>query len=108
MCVRLEREPSMANGLRLQAFDPAAIGQAKLLMPKVVCCESPYHCAEGADVLVSARSGTLAKRDGNARCRGPARHSHQPEELESQGSADTCVEKSENDLARCKQGQTRS
>jgi hypothetical protein len=64
----------MANGLRLQAFDPAAIGQAKLLMPKVVCCESPYRCAEGADALVSARSGTLAKRDGNARCRGPAKH----------------------------------
>jgi hypothetical protein len=36
------------------------------------------------------------------------RNIYQPEELESQGLAYACVEKSENDLARCKQGQTRS
>ena len=51
----LREAPSLAmiaaiqdKGGNVRAFDPAAIGQAKLLMPKVVFCESPYHCAERA------------------------------------------------------------
>ena len=39
-------------GASVRAFDPAAMSQAKMLMPKVTCCHSPYDCAAGADALV--------------------------------------------------------
>ena len=39
-------------GAKVRAFDPAAMPHAQVLMPKVICCESAYHCAEGADALV--------------------------------------------------------
>jgi UDPglucose 6-dehydrogenase len=39
-------------GANVRAFDPAAMSYAQVLMPKVIFCESAYHCAEGADALV--------------------------------------------------------
>ena len=36
----------------MRAFDPAAMAQAKPLMPNVTFCQDPYSCAQGADALV--------------------------------------------------------
>ncbi len=39
-------------GARVRAFDPAAMGQARPLMPNVTFCDDPYSCAQGAEALV--------------------------------------------------------
>ena len=39
-------------GATVRAFDPAAMEQAKPLMPNVTFCEDPYSCAKGAEALV--------------------------------------------------------
>jgi UDPglucose 6-dehydrogenase len=39
-------------GAAVRAFDPAAMEQAKPLMPNVTFCEDPYSCAKGAEALV--------------------------------------------------------
>jgi UDPglucose 6-dehydrogenase len=39
-------------GAKVRAFDPAAMEQAKPLMPNVTFCEDPYSCAKGAEALV--------------------------------------------------------
>ena len=41
-------------GARVCAYDPAAMGQAKLALPAVHYCNSAYAAAEGADALVIA------------------------------------------------------
>jgi UDPglucose 6-dehydrogenase len=40
------------SGAKVRAFDPAAMEQAKPLMPNVTFCDDPYSCAQGADALV--------------------------------------------------------
>ncbi|WP_294533771.1 UDP-glucose/GDP-mannose dehydrogenase family protein [uncultured Rhodoblastus sp.] len=39
-------------GARVRAFDPAAMEQAKSMMPDVTFCEDAYSCAKGAQALV--------------------------------------------------------
>ncbi len=39
-------------GATVRAFDPAAMHEAKSLLPNVIWCEGPYEVAQGADVLV--------------------------------------------------------
>lgn len=41
-----------AEGARIKAFDPQAMGEAKKLLPSVKLCKSPYEVARGADCLV--------------------------------------------------------
>ena len=36
----------------MRAYDPAAMEQAKPLMPNVTFCDDPYSCAQGAEALV--------------------------------------------------------
>jgi UDPglucose 6-dehydrogenase len=38
-------------GVRIRAYDPVGIEQAKLVLEDVTYCESAYAAAEGADVL---------------------------------------------------------
>ena len=45
-------ETLQAEGATVRAYDPAAMEKAQQLYPKLVCCESPYQAAEGADALV--------------------------------------------------------
>jgi UDPglucose 6-dehydrogenase len=40
------------SGAKVRAYDPAAMGQAKPLMPNVTFCDDAYACAEGAEALV--------------------------------------------------------
>jgi UDPglucose 6-dehydrogenase len=39
-------------GAKVQAYDPVSIEQAKLELPNVTFCDSPYSCAAKADALV--------------------------------------------------------
>jgi UDPglucose 6-dehydrogenase len=39
-------------GAKVQAYDPVSMEQAKLEMPDVTYCDSPYSCAAKADALV--------------------------------------------------------
>jgi UDPglucose 6-dehydrogenase len=39
-------------GANVQAYDPVGMEQAKLELPHIVYCDSPYSCAAKADVLV--------------------------------------------------------
>ncbi len=39
-------------GARLKVYDPAAMAQARPLMPKADFCADPYACAQGAEALV--------------------------------------------------------
>lgn len=41
-------------GATTKAYDPAAMEQARILLPDVVYCEDAYSCAERADALVIA------------------------------------------------------
>jgi UDPglucose 6-dehydrogenase len=46
---------AVAEGARVQAFDPAAMANAREVLPEsVVCCGDAYEAATGADVLVIA------------------------------------------------------
>ena len=45
-------EALQAEGATVRAYDPAAMEKAQQLFPQLVCCESPYQAAEGADALV--------------------------------------------------------
>jgi UDPglucose 6-dehydrogenase len=38
-------------GAQVRAFDPAAMEQARPLLPNVTLCDDPYDCAKGADAL---------------------------------------------------------
>jgi UDPglucose 6-dehydrogenase len=39
-------------GAKVQAFDPVSMKEAKLELPEVTYCDSPYSCATKADALV--------------------------------------------------------
>jgi UDPglucose 6-dehydrogenase len=39
-------------GAKVQAYDPVSMKQAKLELPDVTYCDSPYSCAAKADALV--------------------------------------------------------
>src|SRR5690606_27410385 len=39
------------RGARVKAYDPAAITNARELLPATTFCQSPYDVAEGADAL---------------------------------------------------------
>ncbi|MCC7261728.1 MAG: UDP-glucose/GDP-mannose dehydrogenase family protein [Candidatus Latescibacteria bacterium] len=45
-------ETLQAEGATVRAYDPASMEKAQQLYPNLVCCESPYRAAEGADALV--------------------------------------------------------
>jgi UDPglucose 6-dehydrogenase len=38
-------------GARVRAFDSAGMQQAKIVLPDISYCESPYSCADGADAM---------------------------------------------------------
>jgi UDPglucose 6-dehydrogenase len=42
----------LAGGATIRAFDPAGLGEAKKLLPELVCCRDAYEAVEGADALV--------------------------------------------------------
>jgi UDPglucose 6-dehydrogenase len=42
----------IAAGAEVRAYDPAAMGRARELMPEVEYCADPYALADGADGLV--------------------------------------------------------
>ena len=42
----------MENGARVVAYDPAADGEAKSLLPGVTRVDDPYETAEGADCIL--------------------------------------------------------
>jgi UDPglucose 6-dehydrogenase len=39
-------------GAKINAYDPVGMEQARAALSNVTYCDSPYSCAEGADVLV--------------------------------------------------------
>jgi UDPglucose 6-dehydrogenase len=39
-------------GATVRAFDPVGMPQAKLVLPDIDYCDSPYACAAGSDALV--------------------------------------------------------
>jgi UDPglucose 6-dehydrogenase len=41
----------LSRGARVRAYDPAAAERAKIEMPRVTICSTPYEAADGADAL---------------------------------------------------------
>ena len=41
-----------AAGARIQAYDPQAMDQARLILPNVTFSQNAYHCVEGASAVV--------------------------------------------------------
>jgi UDPglucose 6-dehydrogenase len=39
-------------GAKVQAYDPVSMEQARLELPNIAYCDSPYSCAAGADAIV--------------------------------------------------------
>jgi UDPglucose 6-dehydrogenase len=39
-------------GAKVRAFDPAGMAEAKIVLPDITYCDSPYACADGADAIV--------------------------------------------------------
>lgn len=42
----------LAEGARVRAYDPHALGRAKASLPSIMACSSEYEAADGADALV--------------------------------------------------------
>ena len=107
----LRESPSIAlitalqdMGAHVRAFDPAAMDQAKLVMPKLTYCESAYHCAEGADALVIVTEWEQFRALDLARLRSvmaspvivDLRNVYHPEEMRRHGFAYACVGRANN------------
>ncbi len=107
----LRESPSIAlitalhdMGAHVRAFDPAAMDQAKLVMPKVTYCESAYHCAEGADALVIVTEWEQFRALDLARLRSlmaspvivDLRNIYHPEDMRQHGFAYACVGRADN------------
>jgi UDPglucose 6-dehydrogenase len=86
-------------GANVRAFDPAAMDQAKLVLPKLTYCESAYHCAEGADALVIVTEWEQFRALDLARLRNvmaspvivDLRNIYDPEGVRQHGFAYVCV-----------------
>ena len=80
-------------GATVRAFDPAAMEQAKPLMPNVTFCEDPYSCAKGAEALVivtewdafRALDLDLLKQELAAPTMVDLRNVYRPDELRRRG-----------------------
>ena len=107
----LRESPSIAlitalqdMGAHVRAFDPVAMDQAKLVMPKLTYCESAYHCAEGADVLVIVTEWEQFRALDLDRLRNvmasptivDLRNVYHPEEMQRHGFAYACVGRANN------------
>ena len=107
----LRESPSIAlitalhdMGAHVRAFDPAAMDQAKLVMPKLTYCESAYHCAEGADALVIVTEWEQFRALDLARLRSlmaspvivDLRNIYHPEDMRQHGFAYACVGRANN------------
>ena len=107
----LRESPSIAlitalqdMGAYVRAFDPAAMDQAKLVMPKLTYCESAYHCAEGADALVIVTEWEQFRALDLARLRSlmaspvivDLRNIYHPEDMRRHGFAYACVGRANN------------
>ena len=107
----LRESPSIAlitaledMGAHVRAFDPAAMDQAKLVMPKLTYCESAYHCAEGADALVIVTEWEQFRALDLARLRSlmaspvivDLRNVYHPEDMRRHGFAYACVGRANN------------
>ena len=107
----LRESPSIAlitalqdMGAHVRAFDPAAMDQAKLVMPKLTYCESAYHCAEGADALVIVTEWEQFRALDLARLRSlmaspvivDLRNIYHPEDMRRHGFAYACVGRANN------------
>ncbi len=55
-------EGLLAMGAKVKAFDPAAIDEAKAILPDVAYGKDPYDVAEGADALVLATEWNQFRR----------------------------------------------
>jgi UDPglucose 6-dehydrogenase len=94
-------------GASVRAFDPAAMSQAKVLMPKITYCESAYDCATGADALVLVTEWEQFRALDLERLRDlmatPAivdlRNIYLPEEIQRFGFAYSSVGRAVNDRA---------
>ena len=86
-------------GAIIRAYDPAAMEQAKSLLPDVVYCEDAYSCAEGADVLVIATEWEQFRALDLIRLKGvmnraivvDLRNIYQPETMKKYGFAYTSI-----------------
>jgi UDPglucose 6-dehydrogenase len=107
----LREAPSLAlitalhdMGANVRAYDPAAISHAELLMPKVVYCDGPYHCAEGCDALVIVTEWEQFRALDLARLRSvmasPAivdlRNVYRPEDMQDHGFTYAAVGRARN------------
>ena len=86
-------------GAVVRAYDPAAMEQAKRLLPKVVYCEDAYSCAERADALVIATEWEQFRALDLIRLKSVMSHAivvdlrniYQPEAMKKQGFAYTSI-----------------
>jgi UDPglucose 6-dehydrogenase len=86
-------------GASVRAFDPAAMTQARVLMPRVIYCDSAYQCAEGADALVIVTEWEQFRALDLERLRDlmaapvvvDLRNVYRPDEMERHGFAYVCV-----------------
>ena len=86
-------------GASVRAYDPAAMEQARALLPNVTLCDDPYSCARDADALVIVTEWdsfrALDLKQIKAVLKAPVmidlRNIYRPEELRRQGFAYTGV-----------------
>ena len=86
-------------GAVVRAYDPAAMEQAKRLLPEVIYCEDAYSCAEGADALVIATEWEQFRALDLTRLKGlmaravvvDLRNIYQAEGMKKQGFAYTSI-----------------
>jgi UDPglucose 6-dehydrogenase len=86
-------------GAMIRAYDPAAMAQAKTLLPSVVYCEDAYSCAEHADALVIATEWEQFRALDLVRLKGAMmraivvdlRNIYSPETMKKHGFAYTSI-----------------
>lgn len=102
-------EALVADGAQVRAFDPAAMANAKELLPTdVVYCEDAYHAAAGADCIVlltewnQFRSLDLRRIKETARrpLLVDLRNVYEPEKMRDAGFEYECVGRAARDLPK--------
>jgi UDPglucose 6-dehydrogenase len=86
-------------GMRVRAFDPVCMDQARALFKNIAFCESAYDCAKGADALVIATAWEQFSALDLDRLRDlmarpvviDLRNIFRPEEMHDRGFAYSCV-----------------
>jgi UDPglucose 6-dehydrogenase len=86
-------------GARVQAYDPAGMEQAKVLLPEITFAENAYDCAAGADALVIATEWEQFRALDLDRLQAvmaspvivDLRNVYMPDEVRRRGFAYTCV-----------------